>query len=240
MGKYQFVQAPQYIETLTCGMYHEANTYEVIETNTQKIAYRVEEESSILFRCACLLNCPPSNRPYESRIYNTGGELVATCSRPCKCSYLCICRPEVIVKDPTGAPLGRIVNPCPAFLCCNMKVSVQNEQDFDEYHLSLCVCNFHACCECCAGPCAETDITITPGEGMDSSQAPISLKKFWSGFAKECYSAANEYEFDVPDIWNDGQWVKFIAALQLFDMLFFEQYFQCFALVNINCKCMTC
>ena len=111
---------------------------------------------------------------------------------------------------------------------CNYKVTVTDETGKAEYHLSICICNFHICCECCAGPCSGTDVTITPAEGVDSFRVPISLKKVWSGCGKECYSASDEYEFDVPDAWNDTQWGKFLAALQMFDMLFFEQFLSCF------------
>lgn len=240
MGRYKFIQEAQYVETLTCGMYHDQNKYTVVEAATNKLIFMVEEESSIIYRCACLIKCAPSARPYNSKIMNSSGGVVVMCERPCKCSYLCLCRPEVLVKDSTNTPIGRIYNPCPAFCVCKFEIRVQNEQEFDEYALSICICNYHAMCECCAGPCEMTDITITPGMGMDFSSCPISLKKYWSGFAKECYSAADEYEFDVPDTWNDGEWGKFVAALQFFDMLFFEQYFQCWFIYPVKCQCYTC
>ena len=240
MGRYKLVQTPQYIETLTCGMYHEANSYQVIYTETGEQAFNIEEISSILWRCACLSNWPPSHRPYESRIYNNTGNLISVWERPCKCSYLWIWRPEVVVLDTTQTAIGRIVNPCPPFVWCNMKVTVQNEAGLEEYSLSLWIWNFHVCWEWWVGPCSETEITVTPGDGMEKYDIPHSVKKVWGGFAKECYSAADEYEFDVPENWNEGQWAKFLGALQLFDMLFFEQYFQCFVLANIKCSCYTC
>jgi hypothetical protein len=95
-------------------------------------------------------------------------------------------------------------------------------------------------CECCTGPCQEAEIKCTPGSGMDYAMAPISLKKTWSGCQKECYSAADEYEFDVPDFWNSGQWAKFLAAMMFYDMLFFEQMFQCWFIAPICCKMYTC
>jgi hypothetical protein len=240
MGRYKLIQEPQYVETLTCGMYHDQNKYTVVDAASNKLEYMVQEESSILYRCQCLLKCPPSARPWNSRVMNVSGGLLVSAERPCKCSFLCICRPEVIVRDGTNTQIGRIINPCPAQLCCKFEIVVKNEQDFDEYTLTLCICNYHVCCECCAGPCEMTDIRITPATGMDFTSCPASVKKYWSGFAKECYSAADEYEFDIPDTWNDGQKGKFIVALQFFDMLFFEQNFQCFFIQNIKCQCYTC
>lgn len=240
MGRYKIIQTPQYVETLTLGLYHEQNEYIVQEEATGKTVYRIEEESSICFRCTPLLHCPPSSRPYSAKIFNASGGLVANLDRPCQCSYLCICRPTVYIKDPSGTQIGKVVNPCPPILCCNMKTSVYNEQDLHEYDTSVCICNFHVCCECCAGPCAETDIKITPGPGMDFSQAPVALKKYFSSFGKECCSAGDEYSFEVPDHWNDGQWAKFLANMQLFDMLFFEQYWQCWFIWGFKCQCYTC
>lgn len=240
MGRFKLIQEPQYIETLTLGLYHQENVYNIVEENTNKLAYTIKEESSICFRCTPLLHCSPSSRPYDAKILNAQGGLVAELSRPCRCSYLCICRPYVDVRDPTQTLIGKVVNQCPPFLCCNMSTSVYNESEFHEYDLSLCVCNFHACCECCVGPCAETAISVTPAQGIDYSQAPTSLKKYWSGFGKECYSAANEYLFEIPDTWNDGQIAKFLAALQLFDMLFFEQYWQCWCIANFHVQHYTC
>ena len=233
MGRYRLIQTPQYIETVLLGCYHENNEYTVVNEQGQKM-YRIVEDASICFRCACLCNCPPSNRPYMAKIYNFQDTVVAELDRPCQCSYLCICRPTVFVKDPTGTEIGRVVNPCPAFLCCNMTTDVYTQTGFKEYSTSICICNFHVCCECCVGPCAETEVSISLGDHSDPNTAPIFLKKTWAGFAKECYSAANEYEFEVPDTWNEGQWAKFLANIQLFDMLFFEQYWQCF--IGTNCK----
>jgi hypothetical protein len=240
MGRFKLIQEPQYIETLLLGLYHQENVYTVVEENTGKTAFSIREESNICFRCTPLLHCPPSNRPYAAKIFNAQGGLVATVDRPCQCSILCICRPYVDVKDPSNTPIGKVVNPCPAFLCCNMKCEIFNEQNMNEYDISVCVCNFHVCCECCAGPCQETAIAITTKPGMDYTQLPTSLKKVWSGFGKECYSAANEYIFEVPDIWNEGQWAKFLASLQLFDMLFFEQMWQCWCIGNFHVQHYTC
>ena len=240
MGRYKLIQEPQYIETYTLGLYHEQNKYTIVEEATNTTVFKIEEESSICFRCTPLLHCPPSLRPYTARIYDAKGGLVAMLERPCQCSYLCICRPTVFVKDPSGTQIGKVVNPCPPALCCNMKTSVYNEQDFHEYDISLCICNFHVCCECCAGPCSETDISVTAAPGTDYSQTPTALRKVWGGFAKECYSSADEYVFEAPDTWNPGQWAKFLASMQLFDMLFFEQSFQCFCLFNIRCQYYTC
>lgn len=225
MGRYKLIQTPQYIETFTLGMYHDNNEYIVTNESGQMI-YRIAEDSSICFRCKCLCQCPPSSRPYSAKIFNAQQSQVATLDRPCQCSYLCICRPVVNVNDSMGNNLGKVVNPCPPFCGCKMKTEVYDMNGLHEYSTSVCICNFHVCCECCAGPCAETQIDITHGNHNDPTFAPIMLKKYWAGFAKECYSAANEYEFEVPDVWNEGQWVKFLANLQLFDMLFFEQYWQ--------------
>ena len=240
MGKYKFVQEPQYVETLTWGMYHECNQYHVIQTDDNKTVYTVEELSSIFWRCWCLCKCPPSNRPYEARMYNAHGALVCQVDRPWQCSIMWMCRPEAVVKDTTDTLIGRVINYCPPYLSWNLKVTVLNESDIPEYSLSICICNFHVCCECCIGPWSGTDITITPGDGMDSYNVPISLKKVWSGFGQEWYSAADQYEFDVPDNWHDGQWAKFMTALQLFDMLFFEQYLSCFPIPSCGKCCMPC
>ena len=117
MVKYRIIQEPQYVETFTLGLYHEQNKYQVLEANTNQLAYTIEEESSICYRCTPLLHCPPSSRPYTARILDEKGALVATLDRPCQCSFLCICRPTVSVKDNTGTEIGKVVNPCPAI--CN-------------------------------------------------------------------------------------------------------------------------
>lgn len=240
MGRYKLIQEAQYIETITLGLFHDQNKYLVVDEQSNQTVFRIEEESSICWRCAFLFNCPPSMRPYSAKIFDPKGAIVANIERPCQCSFLCICRPMVFVKDPSGAPIGKVVNPCPCNLCCNMKTEVYNEQDFKEYSMSVCICNFHVCCECCAGPCQETELTIAGEAGTDLSLVPNSVKKVWSGFARECYSAADEYHFTVPDNWNAGQWAKFLANMQLFDMLFFEQSFQCFCLGQIRCQQYTC
>ena len=240
MGKYKFVQSPQFVETLTCGMYHEANTYQVVEIADNKTVYSVEEMSSIMFRWLCLCKCPPANRPYESRIYNSYGSLIGQVDRPCMCSVLCIWRPEATVKDPIDSLIGSVYNPWPRYAWCNLKVSVMTDQGVPEYHISICICNFHVMCECCIGPCSETDITITPGDGIDNANMPVSIKKVWSGCGKEWFSSADEYEFDVPENWNDIQWAKFLTALQMFDMLFFEQCLSCFPFPDWGKCCFPC
>jgi hypothetical protein len=87
--------------------------YQVVEKDTNQLMFRIEEESSICFRCTPLLHCPPSCRPYKMTIIDEKGAIVATSERPCKLSCLCVCRPEVIVKDNTGTTIGKVVNPCP-------------------------------------------------------------------------------------------------------------------------------
>lgn len=104
--------------------------------------FRIEEESSICYRCTPLLHCPPSSRPYKMTIIDEKGAIVATSERPCKCSCLCICRPEVTVRDNTGTEIGKVINPCPPFLCCSMGVTVYNEQELPEYDISTCICKF--------------------------------------------------------------------------------------------------
>jgi hypothetical protein len=100
--------------------------------------------------------------------------------------------------------------------------------------MSLKVCDWHVMCEACTGPCKETDFEIEPSEAAKQDLLPVSITKYFSGFGKECYSAADEYMFEVPDDWKMEDWLKFIASIQFFDMLFFEQSFQFWCICSCN------
>ena len=234
MGKFKWIQEAQYIETILCGLFHDQNKYEIIDAMKQQPVYVIQEESSILYRCTPLLHCPPPARPYKSTITQVGAQPIARNERPCKCTIYCICRPEVIVTDAAGAQLGRCFNPCLPLFCCNMRVQVFDKLDAHQYDIHLCVCNFHVLCECCAGPCAETEIKIEAGDAGNQAFMPQTLKKYFSSFGRDCFSPADEYEFDVPDEWGPEPWALFLSALQFFDMLFFEESCVC---LNVRCKC---
>ena len=52
-----------------------------------------------------------------------------------------------------------------------------------------------------------------------------SLKKIHSGCARECITAADMYEITLPT--NEDDCALLLAAIQLLDMLYFENPYEC-------------
>ena len=214
--RYFMLQDQQWVECITCGLCTQENKYSIVEGREEGVeSFTVEEQSSF----ACRLCCAPFGRAFSSKI-SAGGRVIGECKRDCQCTavapWLCMCRPEVkVFKD--GREIGTIVNPCFPLYNCKLELVVKTGDQI-LWTISVYCLQYHVCCALPCGPCMEMDINVE-----DEGKNPVGyLKKYFGGCLETYCTAADRYEFTFPDENDETKQALFLAALQFFDMLFFE------------------
>ena len=118
---------------------------------------------------------------------------------------------------------------CPTYLC-KYEVSIYKgpEANAAQLHRKIkkCVINCHTCCsvQLCGMVGKELHFEVLDAQGTQKE----SLKKIHSGCARECISAADNYEVTLPS--DNDEAALMIAAVQFVDMLYFENPY------GINCN----
>lgn len=94
------------------------------------------------------------------------------------CSWLCCCRPDVIIMDENEQKVvGSVVMPCYPQCVCKMEVKCYLGQGRDDkdllWTISKCVCNCHTIfgknCGCCSDCAKYMDLDIVPGSAGNHS-----------------------------------------------------------------------
>ena len=145
----------------------------------------------------------PSARAYESEIIPRNGAKYTTkrdfalssCFGACPCWM-----PKVRVLNGSGAVIGVIEQTCcPTYLCkYQVEIFKGPEADKAKLHRTIkkCAINCHTCCsvQFCGIVGKELHFEV-----LDAAGSPAeSLKKIHSGCARECVSAADNYEVTLP------------------------------------------
>ena len=220
MGRYYFLQTPQYIECITCGCYDVENVYRVHEGSPEgPEVFRMEEQSSCISRF-CFL---PRDRYYTITIFERGSK-IGTCVRECNCSSfcpLCCCPPYIDVFNQSGQKIGKVaLSVFAEDLRCRFTTRTFQGEDFLLWKTTTCSCHCHNCNPACCGPCEDMEFDI-----FDEGQNKLGyLRKYFSGMAQEWCTAADNYEFEFPNInLEDKEKVLlWLCTLSFIDYQFFE------------------
>jgi hypothetical protein len=117
---------------------------------------------------------------------------------------------------------------CPAYLC-KFEVAIFMGPDANEVtkHMTIkkCAINCHTCCSVpLCGLCGKEMLFEILGKD-GNVRNDVALKKVHNGCCIECFSCGDKYTFILPS--DPDEAAVFIAAIQLIDMLYFENPWSC-------------
>ena len=135
--------------------------------------------------------------------------------------------PTATVHSADGGTIGLIeMDCCPAY-CCKHSLTIYKGSEKQEGSLwrkiEKCMLNCHCCCsvQCCGSIGKELTFSVT--DSMQNSQE--QLKKVHSGCYRECCTGADMYEVTLPA--DESEAALFLAAIQMLDMIYFENPWGC-------------
>jgi len=207
-----------------CGFLVQNNEYTVKKDGSQ---YGTIKEDAT---CLCRMICPPCCRNYESTIDFESKSYTSV--KTWKLGYCIVCcpgmRPDIQLKQ--GANIvGYIQMPCMPACLCKFELNCYSGAEADpanlQFKIRACALNGHTCCGpdfgCCMDCARYMPLQVTDGSGNEKG----SFRKVYNGLYNECCTVADKYEFSFP-IDNELSKALFLAAVQFFDMLYFETYFK--------------
>lgn len=185
-----------------------------------------------LFKCkeqsgACARQClSGACRPFEMNIStiirqhgDDSTEPFIHLSRPCKCTCLCLDRPELsvtLVEGNQESYLGKIVEP---YNCCNMEQHIFDKENNHKYTIFGSCNQLGFWCRCPCEPCQtlEFEIKTTFGEIIGN------IQKRGQGFVKEALSDVDSFAINFPKNCSAADKALLMSAVLFLDYNYFEK-----------------
>ena len=202
------------------------NTYNVFPLSKDgekkgKKLFKAKEKSSF-----CAKQClAPDCKPFQIKINlqddneELDNEPFLFVDRPCKCTYACLNRPEMLVsyvEDGKNEYVGKIKDP---WTCCNVVNEIYDKDNNLKYIIegSCMQIGMH-----CKGPleCCETidfDIKSPSGEVLST------LQKRSPGCAKAMFSEADNFACHFPANATKEDKALIMCAVMFLDFRYFEE-----------------
>ena len=202
------------------------NVYYVYPTNNEgdkknKKIFKAKEKSGCCVRQCLSANC----RPFKLKISlvdddeNTDGEPFLVVDRPCKCTWLCFNRPEMLVsyiEDGSSQFLGRIKDP---WNCCDLVLDVFDKDGNMKYKIDGSCCQLGLFCKWPCEACETIDFDIkTP-----SGDRIAGLQKRTPGFLKAMLSNADNFSLQFPHNATAEDKALLMCAVMFLDFRHFEE-----------------
>ena len=241
--QYVYVSDPMAELALSTGVLikQEAQFFEQITGCESPNRYYVFSQSpqagmKLLFKCKeysqfCMRNCCPAN----NREFNMAIKHIATAAnlnedfstpyidvrKPCKCTCLCLERPEMLVNFGNQAPgcLGKIKQP---FTCCDPEFTTYDSTGIVKFtiHGDCCQCGL-LCNNNFCGKLSDVTFNIHQGNSVNSSPCGSITKKVAT--AAELVTSADSYQINFPPSATPQDKMLLIVAGLMIDYQFFEE-----------------
>jgi len=203
------------------------NRYYVYELNPMGEAKRRR-----LFKCDerpdwCAKHCMSADcRPFELKIEKVtpdpdmSGGPVLYLQRECKCTCMCLNRPEMKVYLTEGGQktyLGKVYDP---YDCCHHSFEVFDAKDQKRFTIQANCCQLGFCCKCPCDACEKIEFELFSGQ-ENKVEAPIL--KLGKGCVKNAMGSADDFRCPFPAMatWEDK--ALLISALMMIDFMMFEE-----------------
>lgn len=184
--------------------------------------FKAQEKSGFLARCCLPANCQPFNmriRNQDPVSQEIDGSDLLRLEREFKCTFCCLNRPEMTVRNvERGADelLGKIVNP---FLCCAYGINVLDATDKLKYVIRGDCCQAGIICKGC--PCQSCQLVQFSLNTPDGAQVG-SLEKRSQGCLKAAVSDADNFSLVYPPNSTEKDKALLMASILLLDFSYFE------------------
>ncbi len=139
--------------------------------------------------------------------------------RPCKCTFLCFGRPEILVILVEGGKkeyLGKIVDP---FHCCGMGFDVYNKDNTKKYSIEGSCCQLGIWCKFPCEACQTIDFDVKSPSGEILS----SLQKKSQGCLKAAMSDSDNFALNFPKSCTLADKALLMSAVLFVDFRYFEE-----------------
>lgn len=210
-------QRSNFCKLLSCAFCGCENIYDVIIEDTsksQKHLFELEEKNCCLYHCCVPGMCRGFNMEVKAISEKDGKKTsspLAFIERPCKLGCLCLCRPELTIKQGNGVQMGKVDMPCNL---CGSEFQVYNEKMEKKYIIKLGCCQ---CGLCCVGQCCNIrgDIfEVTSGALVGVLTKDCSCL--------HCCTKADTYHLNFPNNATFNERINLISAVMLIDYRLFE------------------
>ena len=147
------------------------------------------------------------------------GEVVLSLKRDCKCTCLCLARPELQVFLTEGGQqryIGKVVDD---WQCCNYQFSIYDAADQRRFAITGRACQLGLMCKCPCDPCNHVEFELT--DGRDTTLTHIT--KTGAGFLKNSVSSTDNFSIPFPSTatWQDKSLL--LGAALFIDYMMFEE-----------------
>lgn len=141
--------------------------------------------------------------------------------RPCKCTVLCCCRPEIEIKTKNGSVIGKVVEP---FTCCSPCFKIYNAQGIITYSVlvNCCQCIYLCNCKtkCSIGKLYDGKFEIYDGDYTTGTPVGFIEKK--SKGCAQMVSVADSYLLRFPPKASSEDRISLLAAAIMIDYRYYE------------------
>lgn len=203
------------------------NVYYVYPTNSEgdkkdKKIFKAKEKSGCCVRQCMNADC----RPFKLKINlededeNVDGEPFLMVDRPCRCTFLCCNRPEMLVsyvENGSSSLLGKIKDP---WNCCDLVLDVFDKDENLKYQINGNCCQLGLCCKWPCEPCQTIDFEIrTP-----SGDRIAGLQKRSAGCMKSMLTNADNFSLQFPHNATAEDKALLMCAVMFLDFRHFEEH----------------
>jgi len=186
-----------------------------------KKLFKAKEKSGCCARQCLSAEC----RPFQLKINleddneELDNEPFLLLDRPCKCTFYCCNRPEILVtyvEDGKAEYLGKIRDP---WNCCNIVLDVHGKDGNIKYNIDGSCCQLGMHCKCPCDSCETIDFDIK----LPSGTTVANLQKKSPGCLKAMVSVADNFSLQFPNNCTKEDKALLMCAVMFLDFRYFEE-----------------